>query len=336
MEDLKDRFIGSLLGGAIGDALGGFCEGWSRERIAEVADLTAGYRDRVNRHGEVAWRAGVYTDDTQQALVLAESIFDRGGVDPEDIARRLLTMWRAGELYGYGQAFRETLERLDAGVPWQDAASTDRPSNGAVMKIAPVGLWYGRRPEEIEDAALAASHVTHKDPRAVAPAVACACVVGHLATCTSIVVDDIVSLAASAARKIDALTAGLIERVPELLALDEEKAYRAMLEMPLRPHRRGSGIPGEGPVTFLVALGSFLRRPDDFEGVVRRALCTGGDVDTFETIAGNLAGAHIGVGKLPDRLMSGLDERSRIEELALALCRESETEQMENEAGRKR
>ena len=48
---------------------------------------------------------------------------------------------------------------------------------------------------------------------------------------------------------------------------------------------------------------------------MKRALCTGGDVDTFAAIAGNLAGAHNGVEKLPEHLMNGLLERKRIVEL---------------------
>ena len=76
--DVEDLFVGALLGGAIGDALGSFCEGWTRPRILAVDGLTARYRNRVNRAGEVTLAAGEYTDDTQQTLVLVESILACG------------------------------------------------------------------------------------------------------------------------------------------------------------------------------------------------------------------------------------------------------------------
>lgn len=317
--DVEDLFVGSLLGGAIGDALGSFCEGWSRERILEVEDLTGGYRDRIGRDGEVKFQAGGYTDDTQQALVLVESMLACEKVDPADIAGRLLKMWRADELFGYGGAFRETLERMDRGVSWQEAASVDKISNGAVMKIAPLGLWHWQMGEEIRDDAVAVSHLTHKDPRAVAPAVAMAHVVGHLVTHRPLDVDEVIDVSEFSARPIDAATGDLIGQLRDLLKMSEADAYEAMLQIPNEARKGGSGIPGEAPATLLVALEAFLRMPEDFEQVVKRSLLAGGDVDTFAAVAGNLAGVYNGVGRLPQHLLEGLLERDRIEGLARAL-----------------
>ena len=92
----EDRFVGALLGGAVGDALGSFCEGWPRSRILEVERLLAHYRELRRADGEVVRPGGAYTDDTQQTLVLVESLLARGWVDPGDVADRLLRMWHAG------------------------------------------------------------------------------------------------------------------------------------------------------------------------------------------------------------------------------------------------
>ena len=197
----EDRFVGALLGGAVGDALGSFCEGWPRSRIMEVEELLGHYRDLRRAGGAVVRPGGAYTDDTQQALVLVESLLACGRVDPGDVADRLLRMWNAGELYGYGRAFRETLERMARGVPWQQAASTDLPSNGTVMKIAPVGLWHWRSEAQLDADAVALSRLTHKDPRAVAPAVAIAQVVRHLAAGGAPAAADLVALGGTFGRR---------------------------------------------------------------------------------------------------------------------------------------
>ena len=42
--DVEDMFVGALLGGAIGDTLGCFCEGWTRDRILAVEGLTDQYQ----------------------------------------------------------------------------------------------------------------------------------------------------------------------------------------------------------------------------------------------------------------------------------------------------
>jgi len=72
----RDRFVGCLLGLALGDASGAPYEGGIPERLAwRVIGRTA--------EGEMRW-----TDDTQMSLDLAESLVAKGRIDTEDIARR--------------------------------------------------------------------------------------------------------------------------------------------------------------------------------------------------------------------------------------------------------
>ena len=318
----EDRFVGALLGGAVGDALGSFCEGWPRARILEVEQLLGHYRD-LRRDGEVVRAGGAYTDDTQQALVLVDSLLACGRVDPADVADRLLGMWNAGELYGYGRAFRETLERMARGVPWQQAASTNMPSNGTVMKIAPLGLWHWRREAQLDADADAVCRITHKDPRAVAPAVAIAQVVRHLAAGGAPNTDDVVALAERSAGAVHAATGRLIGQVRRLLELPADEAYAALLEMPIKRYTRGQGLPSEAPVTAVVALEAFLRTPDQFDATMHRALTCGGDVDTFAAVAGNLSGACNGAQAIPAHLRAGLPAADHITRLARELYRKT-------------
>ena len=316
--DVEDLFVGALLGGAIGDTLGAFCEGWTRAQLLEVRGITDQFRDRVNREGKVTLGAGEYTDDTQQTLVLVESILECGKVDPEDLANRFLNMWRNGELHSYGAAFRETLENLDQGMVWFDAASKDQPSNGAVMKIAPVGLWHWATGEEIREDAVAASHVTHRDPRAVAPAVSFAHVVGHLVTHRPLHINEVLEVAEWSARPVYEPTGELIGRVRSLLAMDPDDAMDEMHKIPEKK-RREDAIPSEAQATVVVALEAFLRSGAEFIPTVERALTAGGDVDTFAAVAGTLSGVYLGTTGLPEHLVDTLVERERIESLARAL-----------------
>ncbi|MBT3601434.1 MAG: ADP-ribosylglycohydrolase family protein [Candidatus Latescibacteria bacterium] len=323
--NIEDLFVGSLLGGAIGDALGSFCEGWTRSRILGVDQLLSDYRDRINKLGEVSLTAGSYTDDTQQLLVIVESILACDKVDAGDLAARYLDLWRAGELHSYGAAFKETLEKLDAGVVWEDAASVDKLSNGTVMKIAPVGLWHWATGEDIRQDALAVSWVTHREPRTVAAAVSVAHVVGHLVTHRPLDLDEVLDVAEWSARAIDEPTGELIGRVRALLGMDADLAWKTMREMAICPLE--DGIPGEGPMTAVVALEAFLRSPKSFEATLIRALTAGGDVDTFAAVAGNLSGVYNGTARLPDYLMDDLLERSHIESLARALYQKTIAEE---------
>src|SRR6202521_6378062 len=51
----------------------------------------AGLRDMIDSR---LWRAGEYTDDTQMALLIAESFLDKKGFEPSDLAQRFQT-WAA-------------------------------------------------------------------------------------------------------------------------------------------------------------------------------------------------------------------------------------------------
>ncbi len=326
-EGVENLFLGAFLGGAIGDALGSFCEGWPRERILEVKDLTAWYRDRKPRKAlpnpHWSMKGGAYTDDTQQTLVLAESVLACGGADAADLADRFLKMWRDNELYGYGRAFKQTMDRLDSGTPWTEAASTDMPSNGAVMKIAPIGLWHWQQGEEIREDAIALSQVTHRDPRAVAAAVSIAHVVGHLVTHRPLDTNEVLDVAEWSARPIHEPTGELIGQVRRLLQLPEDEAYDEMLSLPESAFTRGQGFPGEAPISAVVALEAFLRTPREFEETIYRSLVAGGDVDTFAAIAGTMSGVYNGVGGLPDHLLEDLTDESEIRELAKAFYLET-------------
>src|SRR5947199_2734463 len=79
-EPLRDAFRGSLLGTAIGDALGRPVKGWSAARIArehgEVRDLLGHPRGR-------------YTEDAQMMIAVAQWLLDDGALDGASFAERI-------------------------------------------------------------------------------------------------------------------------------------------------------------------------------------------------------------------------------------------------------
>jgi ADP-ribosylglycohydrolase len=74
------RYRGSLLGLAVGDALGTTLEFQPSGCFEPIDDIVGG--------GPFALRPGEWTDDTSMALCLAESLIERGGFDPIDQMQR--------------------------------------------------------------------------------------------------------------------------------------------------------------------------------------------------------------------------------------------------------
>src|SRR4051812_46076768 len=95
--DLRDRYRGSLLGLAAGDALGTTLEFRAPGTFEPVTDIVGG--------GPFHLRSGEWTDDTSLALCLAESLVSRRGFDPVHQLETYCQWWRTGRLSSTGRCF---------------------------------------------------------------------------------------------------------------------------------------------------------------------------------------------------------------------------------------
>lgn len=78
--DLRERFLGALVGLAVGDALGVATQGAAPGKFTPLHDLVGG--------GTLALPRGAWSDDTAMALCLAESLIERDGFDARDQMQR--------------------------------------------------------------------------------------------------------------------------------------------------------------------------------------------------------------------------------------------------------
>ena len=311
----EDQFVGALVGCAVGDALGAPLEGRSRQEIAKVTDLTAGF------HPFRTYSAGQYTDDTQQTIAIARSIVDSGGVDGAAIAREFVKLWESGEIVGQGPVADRAVKRLIAGTSWQAAARAgDSPLNGAAMRVSPIGLWNFDRTERLGEDAITSSIVTHRHPMAIAGAIAIATAVAHAGTSRSI---DTAAFLRLTSQSIAQQSPGFAEHILALrdwLELDETAALAAIVSATgQRPHPRGFGISALVEPTVLASLYAFLKHPNDYCATVDRAIRVGGDVDTTAAIAGAICGAHNGVDAIPGHLVAGVKDSAEVQDLGARL-----------------
>jgi ADP-ribosyl-[dinitrogen reductase] hydrolase len=145
-EPSLDRSMGALLGLAVGDALGAPYEGLGRGSYPPVSDYSAG--------GVHGLGVGGWTDDTAMAICLAESLLARGGVDERDLLERFLRWHRTGEnsctgaAVGISRKTRAALEGFERSGGVNAAAELENAGNGAIMRLAPVAIFFRRN--EIE------------------------------------------------------------------------------------------------------------------------------------------------------------------------------------------
>ncbi len=289
-QPLRDRYRGCLLGLAVGDALGAPLEFLERDEIAArygvVRDMLGG--------GWLDTERGEWTDDTQMALAIAQSIARVGSIEPSDIAV-LFVEWFKSLPKDVGNTTRRSLQHLADGVPWNEAGTLalnemggSAPSNGSLMRSAPIALANRCDEEALIRHSIDVSRITHADP------LACwSCVALNLG--------------------ISALLAGSGDAIQAAAAVPQEDVMRAVMRSSVdRGEVRSGGYVLE---TLQSAFWAF-RHYDGFEDVVVAAVNLGGDADTVGAVAGALAGARYGVSAIPERWLSVLNGREELIELA--------------------
>ena len=270
---LQDRIRGVAVGAAIGDALGMPLE-FQRASPSDqlVRDLLPGRLP-----------AGSFTDDTEMALAVAESLLARKPLNPEDLAQRFVGWYRQGPP-DVGLYTSSVLNRIAAGVAW-DQASTEvqqrRPEsagNGSLMRNWPVALAHWKSPVECLADSVLQSRVTHAHSECTA---ACAF---ESAMILLLLKGETPADALVQARQQVALPPGLAAFVDEA------------------PQRRRDELRNTGWVRHTLESAVWaLLTTSNFEEAAIQAANLGADADTSATVLGALAGAAYGLSGIPER-----------------------------------
>jgi poly(ADP-ribose) glycohydrolase ARH3 len=299
---LEDRFIGCLLGLAVGDALGANFEGQSAESVT-ARYPTARHLIQNPPAGE-QW----YTDDTQMAIGVAETLAACGRLDERHLCQRFAANYVAGR--GYGRGARVIIEAMIAGEDYKWLAANHFPGgsfgNGAAMRVAPVGLMFHHNADRLWDEARLSALPTHTHPLGIEGAQLLALAVGLAVNSAEIDREVFLSALCERCQAVD--YSGPLRRAARL----SEPADIALF---------GNGI--EAASSVVTAIAAFTMAPDSYEQTIGSAILLGGDTDTIAAMAGAISGAFLGKRSIPDHLLEQLEDReqgrSYIYDLAIQL-----------------
>lgn len=152
---------------ALGDALGMPTQSMSPADIETTYGEIRGLVDAsTNQPIAPSMVAGHVTDDTEQTLLVAKLLAShRGTIPPLSLADALLhwedDMRARGSLDLLGPSTRAALHEIRSGAdPW--AAGRNGTTNGAAMRVAPVGIAFPHSSaERFREAVYSTSRVTH-------------------------------------------------------------------------------------------------------------------------------------------------------------------------------
>lgn len=296
MPTILERQIGSLLGLACGDAVGTTVEFCARGQFEPVKDMIGG--------GPFHLVPGQWTDDTSMALCLAESLLECDGFNAWDQMDRYQRWYREGYLSATGRCFdightvRAALKRYHkTGNPIAGSVHPHTSGNGALMRLAPVVIYYTPRESEVLAYSALSSATTHASPECLDAAMYMGWWLHRL--------------------YMGQAPTRLLRSALDWLETDAVTAIsQGKFIGKSRSEIRGSGYVVES----LEAAFWCLFQSDSFESAVLMATNLGDDADTTAAICGQLAGAFYGVQAIPQHWRQRVWWGERIEQLAFQLA----------------
>lgn len=310
-DHVADKFLGSVLGGAIGDAIAFPYLYYSR---AFLSSMSAPLTEEFAEQHSGRYPTGQYSDDTQVVLALLEAIVEAAGnatdLDVPIALRHLLPLWRDQVLVERDASCAEAMQRiLGSGDPTRPhPLESGRAEASPVGRAVAVALWYHARPDAMHEQLEAMVRLTHTDRRTLACAAAVAGAIEYNLTTSDLILGDFLDAVAGGAERFDARVAEAILDFPRSLSMTEYRCQRHFEEVyeDQRYPASDEGLSVYTVPTVLFALHAFLKSPHDYEATVDRCVRLGGQMDTATFLAGAISGAHLGYEALPEGLRDGL------------------------------
>jgi ADP-ribosyl-[dinitrogen reductase] hydrolase len=290
--NLRDRFLGAIVGLAAGDAIAAATQFRKAGTFTAVGDLLGG--------GPFDLPRGAWSDDTAMALCLAESLLEANSFDPRDQVERYRLWQQQGHLSATGQCLGITAgtAKALAQAQWrrQLFSGSHDPNQldpEVLSRVAPAVLFYFSNPA---DAITFASEQARTTCQAL----------GAMESCKLL-----------AAWLLGALTgqskSALLAPPPDILDATSLRSGATALVA-----SAGTGAhPKAGNV--LEALDAAVwafRSTDNFRDGALKAANLGANSDVVGAVYGQLAGAHYGIGAIPTTWRASLLRREVIEGLA--------------------
>ena len=329
MKDLKSRFRGCLMGGAIGDALGFPVEFLSLESIKR------NYGEEGIRRLKIKNGISRFSDDTQMTLFTAEGLIkarERGVTLKRSIYLSYLDWLKTqyestpvsdkgllsvSTLYDRRAPGNTCLSALNSGLEGRISQPINSSKGcGGVMRTAPVALYcYAKGANALgaDELAAEAAAITHGHT------------LGHLPSyALNHIIYEILGgaeLSDAIKRAIEATEARYTQN-DAAMGISKMRVAVMLAEHPNMSDEKAIYMLGGGWVAeeaLAISIYCALKYKDDFLGAIATAVNHDGDSDSTGAITGNIIGAYLGYEAIPSDLSEPIEARDVIIEMADAL-----------------
>ena len=279
---ILNRYYGTLVGLAVGDALGTTLEFQRPGTFEPIKELVGG--------GPFHLKAGEWTDDTSMALCLAQSLIECQEFDPYDQMDKYLDWFSNGYMSSVpnkcvdiGNATQKALREYSVGYqPFCGSEDRNTAGNGSIMRLTPVPMVYRNNAVENILRCEVSSKTTHRAPQSTS---ACR-LFGHL-----------ILMALNGHTKEEILADHSNHNFWKDQPIDHEikEIVAGSYKYKSPPEIIGSGYVVK---SLEAALWAFYTTNNFKEGALK-AVNLGNDADTTGAVYGQIAGAFYGFDHIP-------------------------------------
>lgn len=319
---------GLVYGMALGDGLGAPAEFLTIEQI-KAKSLPNGFLHANSDTVKV-------TDDTQMAFAVVQALHESEDYTPallEQNLRKRFVEWlnHPENNRAPGMTCLTSCERLEKGMPWQEATNKGSKGCGANMRVLPVGLLRVSV-ETISQIAQFQAALTHAHPTALAAAELTA-MAAYLLLQGTHPLDLLQALFAHAHEQehvyhevylgqiwdrppFDSAHAFISTGWQECIA-QLQKVHQGLINFD--PNADPCSVGGAGwtaEESLATALYCFLSAPNAPLLVLQRAVHTSGDSDSIACLAGGLVGAYNGFDALPQYWIEELEYKEQLMQMS--------------------
>ena len=299
-----DKAFGAFAGLILGDAVGMPVEFLPPEMIKKEYGKISTLVSVKDFHPHKGLKFGSITDDSEQALYLAEEMIKDKMLTYETVKKSLLRWVEEKDVFNksyLGPSSKKALIKLKNG---EDYLKTGNEGNtiGAAMRVVPVGIVSAGNVKKAIDDAVISSYPTHSVSKAIAGATSLAAAISECfnprATPKKIIDAAICGAKIGQTKGLQYCSSSVWQRIVYAINLIEEvKSTKKVAE--LLYNIIGTDMFSEQIIPVIFSL--FYKYSQEFPKGLWISVNLGGDSDTIAGLLGSVYGAFYGINGFPSK-----------------------------------